>query len=104
MHPAEDADKDEDLPVLEMDQLPTRGPVALDVRHELGEGADPLARLEGLAVGVCQLDVEDVGEAIRANTRQIVEMTLAGEAVPLAGRNAAFDDVARVLRRDLAVA
>ena len=59
--PTEDDGEAKHLPILEHDQLATSSPVALDVRHQLSKAADALGRVVGLAGGVGQLGIEDVG-------------------------------------------
>ena len=103
VNPAEDAGEDEDLPAFELDELATGGPVALDVGHQLGELADAFGGTVGLALDVGEFRVPGVSEFACFGTGEVIEVTLAGKAVPFAGDDLTGDDVTGIGRSDLAV-
>jgi len=90
------------LPAFQFDELAFGGPVALDVGHQLGELANAFSGAVGLALGVFDIRVPYVGEVAGFGAGEIIEVTLASEAVPLASDDLAVDDVTRVGGGDVA--
>ena len=84
MDPSEDDDQDKTLPRFERDRAASEL-FPLDVRTELDELADALGCVK----------IEDVREAwlVAFGAREIVQLALAGELIPFAGRDAAGKNV-----------
>ena len=100
MNPSEDGGEAEYLPGFKDDALAPRGPVAFDVRHQLGKAADALGWLIGLSRLVRKLGIVEVRPGwICGCAIEIGEVALAGKAMPFAGRYAASDDGSRVVSR-----
>ncbi|MBK8399959.1 MAG: hypothetical protein IPL29_02465 [Propionivibrio sp.] len=90
--PSEYTGKDEYLPALQLDQLPSGSPVAFDVRHQLGELADPLGRPIDPAFNISKFWIPCEWKRFGLGTLEIVKVAFAGEPMPLAGYDFSFYD------------